>query len=188
MFSDMLRRARTPLVKEIALTILICAYLLQAIASLSPDSELKKRLTAPADLFWNFWGFNQAWNLFSPVIRDLNYHVAATITFDDGTILTWQLPRMDHLNIYQRFRMEKFRKWDADSLPWPDYKAFWPDFARYTGRLYCSPQHKPKQLSLYLFWTTIPAPVDPLVDRYALPDHDKYSCVFTYFYKPEDLQ
>jgi hypothetical protein len=154
----------------------------------SPDSSLKKAITEPVDIYWQFLGFTQSWSLFSPLIRTINYHVAATITFENDAILLWQLPRMDRLDLYQRFRLEKFRKWDVDSLPWPDYKSFWPDFARCAGRLYYSPSNPPKQLSLILQWTAIPPASDHLTDRYELPRHDKTNTVFTYFFKPEDFK
>lgn len=177
------------LVKDIALSFVSCLYIFYAITSLSPDSELKSRIMNPVMGIWNFCGFYQRWSLFSPVIRTINHHTEAIVTFEDGTKMLWQLPRMDRMSLLQRFRLEKIRKWDSDSLPWPDYKQFWPEFARYIGRLYFDPHNKPVQLSLYLFWTKIPTPTkNKIVDRYELPRHTKFTPVFTYFYTPEDFQ
>jgi hypothetical protein len=102
--------------------------------------------------------------------------------------MIWQLPRMDKLNLIDRFRYEKFRKWDVDSLPWPDYKNFWPDFARYSGRLYYCPENKPVQLTLHIFWNDIPRPSDKLTDRSDLPQHTKLQTQFTYFYTDKDFE
>jgi hypothetical protein len=188
MFFTRTGKSRITLFKEIALSCVIAFYLYQAIASISPDSSLKEAITDPVKNYWNFVGLTQNWALFSPIIRNINYHAATTITFENGEILLWQLPRMDRLDLYQRFRLEKFRKWDVDSLPWPDYKSFWPDFARCAGRLYYSPTNKPKQCSLFYEYTEIPPASDHLTDRYELPVHNKPVTVFTYFFKPEDFK
>jgi hypothetical protein len=153
-----------------------------------PESELQKQLVAPGNSFFQFWGLNQSWRLFAPTIREINYHTTATITFDDGAIMLWQMPRMDRLDLGHRFVLEKFRKWAVDTLPWPSYKEYWVDYAHYAGRVFATPQRKPVQFSLHLFCAKIPPPVGNLVDRYQLPPHEDSSLVFTYFYKPEDFQ
>jgi hypothetical protein len=177
-----------PLYREIALSLCFCTYIFFSVTWLSPDSELKTRLLAPVKLWWNFWGLNQNWALFSPVIRNINYHSIVIMTFSDGTRMIWQLPRMDKFSLVNRFRYEKFRKWDVDCLPWPDYKNFWPDFARYSGRLYYRPGNKPVQLSLHLLWNDIPAPVGVLTDRDSLPPHTRFQTQFTYFYTDKDFE
>jgi hypothetical protein len=188
MFFTGMDKSRITLFKEVALSCLVAFYMCEAIASVSPDSSLKTAITEPVDNYWSFWGFTQSWSLFSPLIRNINFHAASTITFENGQVLLWQLPRMDRLDLYQRWRLEKFRKWDVDALPWPDYKSFWPAFARYAGRLYYSPTNKPKQLSLFYEYIEIPPPGEHLTDRYELPPHSKPVTVFTYFYKPEDFK
>ncbi len=123
------------LVREIVLSLVICTYWFYAFTWVSPDSTLKERILERVRVWWNFWGFYQNWNLYSPVIRDINFHTIITMTFADGTVMVYQMPRMDKYNLYDRYRMEKFRKWGNDVMPWKDkYKEFWPDFARYFGR------------------------------------------------------
>jgi hypothetical protein len=95
---------------------------------------------------------------------------------------------MNRLSYGERFRLEKFRKWSIDSLPWPDYKEFWPDFARYIGRKHYCANNKPASLSLNLYWIEIPKPTAAGISELAtLPQHTKMSTVFFYKYKAEDL-
>lgn len=176
--------------KEKALSALIITYLFFTVTWLSPESDLRTRILDPVRQFWVFWGLDQNWRLFSPVIRNINFHTTATLTMSDGERVVWQLPQMKTMGLWQKFKDEKFRKWSIDSLPWPDYKEFWPDFARYVGRQYASPANKPVDLSLNLYWIEIPEPGKELkpVKVKDLPAHTKYNTVFYYRFKPEDLQ
>jgi hypothetical protein len=150
---------------EAVLSSLIVVYLFFTVTWLSPESETRTRFLEPVKQFWLFWGLDQNWRLFSPVIKDINFHTMAVLTFEDGYRLSWELPRMKRLNYIERFRDEKYRKWCVDSLPWPDYKEFWPDFARYTGRKFYNKANKPVSLSLQLFWIEIPAPGKGVPDK-----------------------
>ena len=184
---------------EGALSVLIACYLFFTITWLTPESEMRTRTLEPVKQFWLFWGLDQNWRLFSPVIKDINFHTMAVMTFEDGYRLSWELPRMKRLNYVERLRDEKYRKWCVDSLPWPDYKEFWPDFARYTGRKFYNKANKPVSLSLQLFWIEIPRPGgtaghkkgemidDKIVPASALPEHTKMNTVLFYQFRPEDL-
>jgi hypothetical protein len=183
-------RSRNTLFEAIASTC-IAIYLFFTIAWLSPEGELRTRLIEPVKNFWMFWGLDQNWRLFSPVIKDINFHTVAVITFEDGYRLSWELPRMKRLNYLERFRDEKYRKWCVDSLPWPDYKEFWPDFARYVGRKFYNKANKPVSVALQLYWIEIPKPDakgnGEIVAAGALPEHTHMNTVFFYQYRPEDL-
>jgi len=176
---------------EPLLSVLIAVYLFFTIGWLSPESETRTRILEPVRQFWLFWGLDQNWRLFSPVIKDINFHTMAVLTFEDGYRLSWELPRSKRLDYFERFRDEKYRKWCVDSLPWPAYKEFWPDFARYAGRKFYTQSNKPVSLSLQLYWIEIPKPVvdakGAILPVSALPEHTKMSTVFYYRYKPEDL-
>jgi hypothetical protein len=178
-------------VTEAVMSALIVSYLFFTITWLSPESDLRTRVLEPVKQFWYFFGLDQNWRLFSPVIKDINFHTVAVLTFEDGYMLNWELPRMKRLDYLERFRDEKYRKWCVDSLPWPDYKEFWPDFARYAGRKFYNKANKPVSLSLQLYWIEIPPPPrqagEKIVPVAELPEHTKMNTVFYYRYKPEDL-
>src|SRR5688572_7238637 len=92
-------------ITEIALSILCVAYISgSAIWMLyGPQSKVvgmdpKSGIPAPMQNFWLFWGLEQNWKLFSPVIRDINFHPVGIITFQDGFKEVWEPPRMDKLD------------------------------------------------------------------------------------------
>ncbi|CAN5213351.1 hypothetical protein BH11CYA1_BH11CYA1_35660 [soil metagenome] len=174
--------------KEIVLSVALATYIFFTITWLCPEAPLKTRILEPVKQFWLFWGLEQNWKLFSPTIREINFHSEAVLTYSNGERMIVEMPRMNRLSYGERFRLEKFRKWSIDSLPWPDYKEFWPDFARYIGKKHFLANNKPSSLALNLYWIEIPKPVEgQIVPVAALPQHTKMSTVFFYKYKAEDL-
>ncbi len=182
---------RKPLLKEAFLSVVSISFVFITAFWLAPDKEaigaLKKRIIDPIRIFWLFWGLEQNWALFSPTIREINYHTIGVVTLKDGSKLIWEPPRMDKLNLVERFRQEKFRKWGVDSLPWKPHKQFWPFMARYVGRQVYNKQNPPVQFSLLLFWTKIPPPTPTeFVSKSKLPEHTTCNHIFTYVFRDED--
>jgi hypothetical protein len=162
-------------------------YFFFLLSYLSPGTVWRDRVTAPINSFWNYWRLDQNWNLFSPVIRDINHHTSAVITFEDGTKALVELPRSTKLGLAGKFKDEMWRKWAGDSLPFPPYKEFRPDLARYIGRRFYNPANKPVTLSLSWFFTHIPPPsVNP--SQTNLPYHNTISAIFEYKFTPEDFE
>lgn len=95
---------------------------------------------------------------------------------------------MDKLNLLARFQREKFRKWSIDSLPWPRFKEYWIDFARYVGNQYYDPVNKPVSISLNLRWIEIPNPSVKFLRQADLPPRTKFSTNFCYRYSNEDFK
>lgn len=184
--------SRIQFVKEIFLSGVTVVFLLVTALWLTPDKaatgELKKKIIEPIKIFWLFWGLEQNWALFSPVIKDMNYHTVGVITREDHSNEIWEFPRMDKLDLFNRFRLEKYRKWSIDSLPWPHHKEFWPYIARYVGRLNYRKDNPPVKFTLLLFWTKIPSPTTSFTKRAELPAHTSVNHVFTYEFSPEDYQ
>ena len=104
--------------KEVLLSLLAVGYFFLAIVWLLPDSQTKKRIMEPVRPAFLFWGLNQHWALFSPTIRNINYHTVAIVTRKNGMKTMWEAPRMDKLDAWSKFQKEKYRKWSIDSLPW----------------------------------------------------------------------
>lgn len=95
---------------------------------------------------------------------------------------------MEKLSYFDRFRLEKYRKWGIDSLPWTPFKEFWPDFARYVGRQLYDKRNKPVSLTMNLHWSEIPPPDKNPVKQADVPDRTKFSTVFCYMFKDEDFK
>lgn len=173
---------------EITVSLAASIYFFFVLLWFTPDSVLRRNLFAPIYKIWMFCGLNQSWSLFSPTIRQLNYYPSAIITFEDGSKTLWEPPLMDRLSLIERFQREKFRKWSIDSLPWPRFKDFWVDFARFVGRQYYNPVNKPVAVSLNLRWIEIPNPSEKFYRQNELPPCTKFNTSFCYLFTKEDFQ
>ena len=141
----------------------------------------------PVLSFWNYWRLDQNWNLFSPIVRDINHHTTALITFEDGTKTLVELPRSTKFGLAGKFKDEMWRKWAGDSLPFPNYKEFRPDLARYIGRRFYNPENPPVTLTLSWYFTRIPPPAQNRPQN-KLPYHTVSSPIFEYKFTPEDFK
>ena len=173
---------------EIFLSLVSLAYIFFTAVWLLPDSTWKTTLKAPVEMWWPFLGLRQRWSMFSPRLRKVNQHVIATLTFEDGTSMVWEPPRMERLKWQDRFRLEKFRKWDVDYLPYDVYQDFWPDLARYVARLNYNGHNRPSLFELHTYSAEIPDVNKTVLSRGNLPAHTNYNTIFVYKYSAKDFQ
>jgi hypothetical protein len=117
----------------------------------------------------------------------VNSHAVALITLRDGTVTQWPFPRFEQLDYWQKFRGDKFRKWAGDNAQWVTYKEFWPDMARYIGRLHFTPQNPPVSLMLTMYMSDTPKP-EAHRDRMDIPMRTQFHSVYLYRFKPEDFK
>jgi hypothetical protein len=173
---------------EIFLSVISLSYFCGTAILLSPDSTWKSALSKTVQPVWDFCGLRQRWSMFSPRLRKKNLHTVAVVTFEDGTLMLWEAPRMERLRRWDGFRLERFRKWSADYLPWDQYKERWPDLARSIGRLNYNAQNKPNFFALHSYSIEIPETETRELSRSNLPVHTKYDTIFTYKYSDKDFQ
>lgn len=155
---------------------------------LAPDVEWRSRVTSSVDFWWYFWRQDQNWNLFSPVIRNLNHHEAAIITLQDGTKTIYEMPRNTKFGLNTKMRDEWWRKWSSDSLAFVSYRQLRPDLAKYIGRRFNNPTDPPQTFSLTFYTYNFPPPTEKIYSQTNLPPHSSYSPVCDYEYKPEDFK
>jgi len=173
---------------EIFLSLVSIFYVTYNAIWFLPDSSFKTTLLQPVRMWWNFWGFNQQWSLFSAGLSRYNLHTIMTLTFADGTTMLWEPPRMERMDLWDAFRLQKWRKWDVDYLPWDRYKEYYPDVARYVARLNYNPRNKPTMFQMHLCSTEIPAIDQEFIKRTQLPEHTTYSTIFVYKFSDRDCQ
>jgi len=110
------------------------------------------------------------------------------VTFEDGTSTQWPMPRFEQMGDFEKFRKDKFRKWASDNAEWHNYKQFWPEFARYIGRLhYSADGPKPMMLMMTRYQSDVPKP-ETGISRLDIQKRYKYSTLFSYQFKPGDFQ
>lgn len=104
--------------REVALI----AYLFVLIQSL-PTGSLNK--PSPG-LFYYWSGLWQNWNMFAPEPAFESHQVSAIFTLPDGRESIFYFPNHKHPYHYPGPILEKFRKWQSESLPLPEYKYLVP--------------------------------------------------------------
>lgn len=138
-----------------------------------PGSRFRARMTGWMEKYVVWTGLWHSWDMFSPDPLSLNFNVVAEITFKDGTIKQWELPRMEKLGIWERFQKERFRKW-RERVRLDAYQVIWPDTCRWIARNHNNPGNPPTFVSLTRQWGTIPPPIpgkdyQPIPGGYDMP-------------------
>jgi hypothetical protein len=174
--------------RRIAISLFILTYLTLVEIWVGPTSgyigDKLQNIIRPVVVFS---GLDQQWTLFSPVIRNINFHSTAVITFQDGSTKLYEWPRMEKLSFFDRWRFEKMRKFMNDCMPWPEYRDFWPALARFLTRANLNPKNQPTYVSLAYNFVEIPT-FGNWTDRYHLPEHIHRVNWFVYKVIPKDLQ
>lgn len=135
-------------------------------------------------------GMRQAWRVFAPDLRTLNWHTLCLIESADGTLKAKEFPRMDKLSLYERWRQEKKRSVLGERIAHPVYKDFKPAIARFYARSNDDQSNRPVRVT-FVFAS---APMPPLkkslpwVYRDQLPEHTAKQVFFSYAVRPEDLK
>lgn len=172
---------------------LVCAllftYFFCVFTWVSPEGPCKDALLFWLRPFIEATCICQSWSVFSPEVRNTNYHETALIYFQDGSVKIYEFPRMEKLDYLKRFRREKFRKMFCDCMPWAPYTQFQSDFARFVARANTCPSNQPTMVTLVHNWRSMPPP-DPehWVKRSDLPEHTKQTPLYVYRVQPEDLR
>lgn len=166
----------------------IVAYVVLLSLTLMPGSWAWRnavlRMFNPIILYAGLW---QNYSVFSPNVRDINLHIEAIVTYQDGTQIVWPFPRMERLPLFHRIYLERYRKFGHDHLNWDHERVLWPDFARFVARrMNDRGDNKPREIVLKRYWQRIPPPQVGL-GRPA-PEHINAYEFYRYNVRPEDLQ
>jgi hypothetical protein len=100
----------------------------------------------------------QGRGVFVPRPHVYNLYFTAEILFADGSKENWQNPRMEELNLIERFQKERFRKWSRQNMDTPKPTRWWPETAAYLARLHYRTGKTPVEVRLIRHRTETPAP------------------------------
>jgi hypothetical protein len=173
------------LTRRLAIGAMLFTYFALVIIWINPNGPLPTVLMPTITPIIHTFGIGQSWSVFSPDVRESNYHETALICFDDGLLKLYEFPRMQKMNYLERFRSEKFRKLFYDCMPWPDFKQFLPEFGKYVASAnYCA-ANPPDFVALIHHSCRTPSPeVEPWIKRSDLPEHTFQTTY--YLYKVQD--
>jgi hypothetical protein len=178
--------------KDLLLRCLISAFIIihfsLTMVWLLPQTPLRRNIIDSCRYTWAFFGFDQRWELFAPNTREVNCHAVMLITYKNGNTTLWPVPRMDLADYVQKFSRDKFRKWGTDNLPWEDHREYWPDFARYTGRIHYEENNPPVTAVFVVYQSKIPNPDTSFTRQDRLPVRNQWRTGFCYRFKPEDYR
>lgn len=107
-------------------------YMLGATAWALPGNTPVQRIVRGnfSELFTTL-GLWQNWNMFAPVPKHVDAWVAATVEFEDGTVVEWPLTRTRAVPWWDRYRKDRWRKYFGDDFPQPTHAAAWDPASRW---------------------------------------------------------
>lgn len=169
----------------------VAIYFSIAVITLLPKSPLQSRLIALAAPLTSAFNLSQNWKLFSPDLREINFCSHAVIEFADGTTKLYEFPRLEQMGAFEAYRRQKLCKIFQDSMPWPDFSAFWPDVGRFLARANFDPagtdSNAPVQVSLAYNWVPV-CDMEHYEKQADLKEPNRSFTFFIYRVKPEDLK
>lgn len=173
--------------KVVILTLAI-AYVVGTALYLSPPSLVAETINTPLVSFWHYFGWSQGWSVFAPNLRRYNPHATATVTFADGSTQLYEFPRMEKMSLLEKWKREKWRKFDVDNMPWSSASGYHEDVARFVAReLYRDSANPPVQVALAVHWAGVPE-LPQMVPSDKFPEHNRVASFFIYRVRKKDLQ
>lgn len=169
---------------RIGVTLFVCWHLMAiAIWTLPQISVQYPVLGSWVRAYLTTTGFNQGWTMFSPNPYSLDVYVECRIHYSDGTVRSWNYPRMYDLNYWTRYQKERWRKY-VEVANLDQYKYLWPSMATYAAKMNnIYPGNPPTMVDLVSHKHTVPAPMP------GTPDNAWQTFQFTSVaITPEDLK
>lgn len=127
-------------------------------------------------------GLFQSWDMFAPNPKSMNSYLEALIIYKDRSTEIWTFPRVQLLDLTERYYRERYRKFE-ENVTENDHAGLWPDTARYVARLHRNGSTPPVTVMLLVRWSNIVQRDDGTFERTPWDAHVFYS----YTVKPEDL-
>lgn len=154
----------------------------------SPEGPLKEWTMSNMRIIADLLAFEQTWNMFGPPIRQWNGHFFATITFADGSSRICELPRMEKMTIWEKFKREKLRKLFIDNLSNPRLRTYMPPICANIALANADPTNQPVLVTLTFKWAPIDDPDEKkLAPTWSFRPHTFSRTDVVYVVQPEDL-
>lgn len=122
-----------------------------AIPFANPLAALGRNAVRP---YFLWAGLFQSWDMFSPLPKSSNIYVEAIVLYEDGDTRNWAFPRMELLNLEDRYFKERYRKY-VENLNDDAKDVLWPDAARFIARLNNNRPVRVKMVFLIRRWSAI---------------------------------
>ncbi len=139
------RFERSPFGRGI-LSVLILITLIAIVAINLPNSDLRRIIMKPGQPYLNALGLDQAWGVFAPDPRRSSIDVSGVVTYDDGRVAQWTLPRNGALiGSYTDYR---WGKWEEFLIQPGVGSSLWLPAAQWVASQEVRPGHAIKRVVL----------------------------------------
>lgn len=135
-------------------------FLIMARIHLPKDSRIFTTVYGPIDKYLSFFTLYQNWNMYSPNPSKTNVYLTAKVHFDDGTSDFYEFPRVDRMNIIEKYSGgERFRVM-TESIRVDKNQFLWKDASKFALRKLRSKHFTkiPMKVELYRHWNMTPSP------------------------------
>lgn len=113
--------------------------------------------------------FAQSWSMFSPNPDHMDVFLESKITYANGSVKSWEFPRMAYMNYAKKYEEERWRKM-TEVVTHGGNHELWPSLARYAARVNNpDPQNPPVKVELIQHSRIIPPPDQPIPPYTAAP-------------------
>lgn len=103
----------------------------------------------PVRQYMYSFGVWQSWDMFAPNPSNRDVWGDAEIQFADGTVKTWQYPRIKEMGLFQKFAKERYRKY-FERANLEQYGYFWSDLCQWiANQNNPDPKNPPKLVRLW---------------------------------------
>jgi hypothetical protein len=144
--------------RRLIISALILFHAVAVLAWLLPASRARGAVQGATDRYINYAGLWQSWGMFAPEPANLNLYIHALVTYSDGSQRAWSFPRMNQLDLFTRYRLERFRKYEEYGHL-DAYGDIWPDLARWVARQNdVDRSNPPVKVALIRTWWSVPPP------------------------------
>lgn len=145
--------------------ILISGFLVVTLAAILvinlPESRLRRDAMKAAEPYLIATGLDQNWRIFAPP-RRTSLRVRARVTYEDGSVATWQPPGgSDLVGAYWDYR---WRKW-LENVTQDVNRKLWKPAALFAARQLRHPGRAPRRVTLIRSWQDLRRPGKPGPDR-----------------------
>lgn len=149
--------------KKPLIIIFICFYLFVQVIAILPKPDAQKLVLPPIWQAIQFIALFHHYVVFAPP-RKYNIYLEANVKLNDGQIIVWKYPRLEHLSFFEKMPKIYFRKFFNEFAHYDANSMLWPDLALYVAKQVRSETGKqPVEVTLIRYRADVPPPSgDPL--------------------------
>jgi hypothetical protein len=184
-------------IRKPVISAFLALHLTVFIIYVSLPNQTFSKFIEPVQKYFVFLALFQGYGVFAPSPRVANLHVAALITFQDGSVMYYPCPRLERASQVEKLTAERYRKYFEDNLYNQFNKYIHKDLVRYLARksdTLKEEQNRPARVTLLRLQGIIPHIADltetgqgPLRPSKPNEPHGDYFVEGTYKITPEDV-